>query len=236
VAEQVSDAHVKAYDAENAIPSVGSARASINRVIDAPWLLQNELRRIAALPYIRLRLGMHGVTWGRGWRVFGMPVVQRYRGSTIVLGDHLILRSWRATNPLMPMHPVVLATRSPDARLIIGSHCGLTGTTIVAASAIIIGDRVLIGSNATIIDTDFHPLPPDERRRTTSAGECAPVTIHDDVFIGANCLILKGVTIGRGSVIGAGSVVSRDVPAGAIVAGNPARVVRRTVAPAGEMA
>jgi galactoside O-acetyltransferase len=58
------------------------------------------------------------------------------------------------------------------------------------------------------------------------AGKHAPVIIEDDVFVGMHSLILKGVTIGRGSVVGAGSVVSRDVPPGVIVAGNPAQVIR----------
>jgi acetyltransferase-like isoleucine patch superfamily enzyme len=170
---------------------------------------------------------MHGLGWGRRWRILGMPIVQRYRGSRIVLGDGLELRSWRSSNPLAPIHPVVLATRTSSALIQIGRDVAMTGATIVAAERISIGDRVLIGANATIVDTDFHPLDPPARRRDMLAGARAAVTIEEDVFIGMHSLILKGVRVGAGSVIGAGSVVTRDVPAGAVVAGNPAQVVRR---------
>ncbi|HAV78803.1 MAG TPA: hypothetical protein DCX53_15745, partial [Anaerolineae bacterium] len=63
------------------------------------------------------------------------------------------------------------------------------------------------------------------RRMDLESSKSAPVTIEDDVFIGMNCLILKGVIIGRGSVVGGGSVVTKDVPANVVVAGNPARVI-----------
>lgn len=197
------------------------------QALEMPWAAANELRRMAALPYIRLLFGLHGLGWGRRWRILGMPIVQRYRGSRIVLGDGLELRSWRSSNPLAPNHPVVLATRAPGARIQVGRDVAMTGATLVAAERISIGDRVLIGANATIVDTDFHPLDPAERRRDILAGARAAVLIEDDVFIGMHSLILKGVRVGAGSVIGAGSVVTRDVPAGAVVAGNPARVVRR---------
>lgn len=94
---------------------------------------------------------------------------------------------------------------------------------LVAAERIQIGQRVQVGANCTIADTDFHPLTAAGRAQDFLAGaHAAPITIEDDVFIGMQCLILKGVTIGRGSVVGAGSVVTRDVPAGVVVAGNPA--------------
>jgi len=76
------------------------------------------------------------------------------------------------------------------------------------------------------MDTDFHPLDAALRRLEPSRGATRPVVIEDDVFIGVNCLILKGVTIRRGSVIGAGSVVTGSVPPHVVAAGNPARVVR----------
>jgi acetyltransferase-like isoleucine patch superfamily enzyme len=191
-----------------------------------PWVAGLELRRILALPYIRLLFAYHGIRWQPRWRVWGMPIVQRYRGSRIELGEGLLLRSWPASNPLAPNHRVVLATRAAAAVIRAGRDVGMTGTTIVAAERIEIGDRVMIGSNATIVDTDFHPLDPETRRRDVLAGEHRPVILEDDVFVGMNSLILKGVRIGRGAVVGAGSVVVKDVPPGAVVAGNPARMVR----------
>jgi acetyltransferase-like isoleucine patch superfamily enzyme len=84
-----------------------------------------------------------------------------------------------------------------------------------------------VGANSVIVDTDFHPISPEDRILNPNEGKTADVIIEDDVFIGMNCLILKGVTIGRGSLIGAGSVVIKDVPPGMIVAGNPAEPVRK---------
>ena len=102
----------------------------------------------------------------------------------------------------------------------------MTGGTLCAAERITIGDNVTVGANSTIVDTDFHPIEPESRRLTPQDAKTDPIVIEDDVFIGMNCLVLKGVHIGRGSTVGAGSVVTRDVPPGVIVAGNPARVVQ----------
>ena len=204
---------------------VGSESA-MAKVRDMPWLLGLELRRRLAWPLVRLQFAWHGIDWGRDWRIFGRPIIQRHRGSRIDLGDGLTLRSWPRSNPLAPTHPVVLSTRSAEAEIVIGNDCGFTGATVVAATAIDIGDRVLVGGNASIVDTDFHPLSPEKRREDINAGASCPIEIGDDVFIGMNSLILKGVTVGDGSVVGAGSVVSRDVPPRTVVAGNPANVVK----------
>ena len=198
----------------------------LQQVRDMPWLAKNEMRRWLAWPWIRMAFLWHGVPWGQGWRIFGSPIIQRHRGSTIALGDGLTLRSWKRSNPLAPTQPVVLATRSASSSVHIGDNCGLTGSVIVAEDHISVGDRVLIGANVTITDTDFHPLDPQERQEDINAGRSAPIAIGDDVFIGMNSLILKGVAIGNGSVVGAGSVITQDVPAHTIVAGNPASVIR----------
>lgn len=195
--------------------------------LEAPWRVTNEVRRLLILPYLYLLLRAQGVVWGRGCRWLGAPIMQAVRGSTIILGDRVTLRSWPASNPLAPNHPVVLATRKPGAVITIGDDCGFTGTTLVAAERIQIGNRVQVGANSTIVDTDFHPLTPEARACDFLAGAHAPIVIEDDVFIGMQSLILKGVTIGRGSVVGAGSVVTRYVPPGVVVAGNPATVVKR---------
>lgn len=202
------------------------APSPVDQIRDMPWLATLDLRRRLAWPYIRLQFAFHGIAWGERWRIFGAPILQRHRGSVVRAGDGLVLRSWPRSNPLAPTHPVVLSTRSRDAEIVLGDDCGLTGAVIVAETGVTVGDRVLIGGNAQIVDTDFHPLHAEVRQQDMNAGTTRRIRIGDDVFIGMNSIILKGVNVGTGSVVGAGSVVSQDVPPKTIVAGNPARVVR----------
>ncbi len=176
-------------------------------------------------PRVRLLFAMNRIDWNRGWAFYGMPVIQKHRNSQIILGPGLSLRSSVRSNPMAPNHPVILSTSEEGALLEVGSDFHMTGGTVCAAERITIGRNVTVGANSAIVDTDFHPLDPRLRRVLPSGGQTRPIVIEDDVFIGMNCLILKGVTIGRGSVIGAGSVVSRDVPPHVIAAGNPARTV-----------
>jgi acetyltransferase-like isoleucine patch superfamily enzyme len=109
--------------------------------------------------------------------------------------------------------------------LVIGDHVGITGSSIVCFDHISIGNNVLIGPGCSIIDTDGHSINPDERR--TGFSISSPIIIEDDVFIGTKCIILKGVRIGEGSIIAAGSVVMDSVPSFTVVAGNPAQKYRR---------
>ena len=122
-----------------------------------PWVIRYEIKRYLAFPYIRLMFFIQGIPWGNRWKIWSMPIIQRYLGSRINLGYGIALRSWHSTNPLTPNHPVVLATRTADAAIEIGEDTGMTGSTIVSAEHIRIGNRVLVGANAVIIDTDFHP-------------------------------------------------------------------------------
>jgi acetyltransferase-like isoleucine patch superfamily enzyme len=196
------------------------------KVRDTPWKLWNELARWWVYPCVRFMFTLNGIHWGRRWRLHGVPILQKHRNSLMRFGDGFCLRSSVRSNPLGPNHPVILCTWQPGAVLEIGINFAMTGGTLCAAEKIVIGDNVSVGANATIIDTDFHPLDPAERRADLTSGKCAPIVIQDNVFIGMNCLILKGVTLGQGCVIGAGSVVTGDIPAGVIAAGNPARVIR----------
>jgi acetyltransferase-like isoleucine patch superfamily enzyme len=124
-----------------------------------------------------------------------------------------------------------------EAEIEVGDDCFLAECFLIATRRIRIGSRVYVASGATIVDSDFHPLDPGERLWDTfqmPRGKDAvlaplrsvPVEIADDVWIGFNATILKGVRIGRGAYITPGAVVTRDVPDGASVAGNPAVVVR----------
>jgi acetyltransferase-like isoleucine patch superfamily enzyme len=191
-----------------------------------PWIVGLELRRLLLKPLVSIRFNIAGIRTGKGWRVYGLPILQRHRDSAISLGDDLVLRSWPASNPLAPAHPVVLSTRRPGARITIGNQCGFTGASIIADIEVTIGSGVLAGANVTIADTDFHPLEARIREANLREGTAKPVRIGDNVFIGMNSVILKGVTIGRASVIGAGSVVTSDIPDGVVAAGNPCRVIR----------
>jgi acetyltransferase-like isoleucine patch superfamily enzyme len=191
-----------------------------------PWKATNELRRMGCLPFIRLYFALHGVRWRSGWHVYGRPLIQRHSGSSIAIGDGFWMRNWFSSNPLGVHHRCVLATWSRAARIEIGDDVGMSGVTICAKTRVSIGDRVVIGANTTITDTDFHPLDPEARRVDSLAGRSEAVVIEDDCFIGMDALILKGARIGRGAVVGAGSVVTGAIPSRAVVAGNPACVIR----------
>lgn len=113
----------------------------------------------------------------------------------------------------------------------IGNSSGLSNTYITCQKKIAIGDRVLIGANCQIFDTDFHSLESKYRygaKIDDSKIKRRDVIIEDDVFIGTGCIVLKGTHIGQGAIIGAGSVVSGDIPPYEIWAGNPAKFVKKT--------
>jgi len=168
------------------------------------------------------------LTWNCSYRFYGLPRIQYRKRGSIRIGKHFhAVSDWRH-NSIGLIQPVTLKTITPWATLIIGDHVGISGSTVSAAKSITIGNHVLIGSGCIITDSDAHPINPEKRRSPDQSCGIKPVVIEDDVFIGARSIILKGVRIGKGSMVGAGSVVSRDVPEYAIVAGNPARVVGDT--------
>lgn len=156
----------------------------------------------------------------------GLPRIEKSVDGQIRIGRNCCLRSSCSSNIVGCNRPVSLGTIQ-DGQLLIGNNCGLTSTVIVARKHVEIGNHVLIGANCTITDCDFHPLDHAVRRRGDVEGNARPVYIEDDVWLGMNVIVLKGVRIGAGTVVGAGSVVSRSLPGGVIAAGNPARVCRK---------
>lgn len=110
------------------------------------------------------------------------------------------------------------------ARIQIGNRCSIWyGTVISAKQSVVIGDNCAISWNCTIIDNDMHEIVELEPVDKPSV---AGVTIGSNVWIGANSMILKGVNIGDGAVVAAGSIVTKDVPARTLVKGVPAKPVR----------
>lgn len=121
-----------------------------------------------------------------------------------------------------------IEARKTGARIKIknGTHINNNFCAIAEHTSITIGESCRIGANVEIFDSDFHGVNPSER--SSSKPEWAkPVTIGNNVFIGSNVKILKGVTVGEDAVIASGAVVSKDIPAGVIAAGNPAQVVKQ---------
>lgn len=113
------------------------------------------------------------------------------------------------------------------AKVVIGENCGISNSTICAAKGITIGNRSIIGGNCCLYDTDFHSIDYRERQNKPDIGiKTAPICIGEDVFIGANSMLLKGITIGDRSIVAAGSVVTKDIPADQLWGGNPAKKIR----------
>ena len=166
------------------------------------------------------------VALGRSCRFYGLPFFRRLPGSRIRIGGNCQFRSGRRSNLLGINRPCMISTISETAVVEIGAGCGFSGVVIGSASRIVIGERVLCGANVTITDSDWHPIEP-RKRLASEPGAAAPVTIHDDVWLGMNVIVLKGVEIGRGTVVGAGSIVSHSLPAEVIAAGQPAVAIRR---------
>lgn len=133
----------------------------------------------------------------------------------IRIGDRVQLVSTVATTELVAGDQGVLTIGS---RSLINFGC-----SIVAFSRVDIGERCLIGPHCMIMDTGFHQVDPDRRLDPPTA---EPITIGENVWLGARVAVLPGVTIGDNSVVGIGSVVTRDVPPNTVVVGNPARHVR----------
>lgn len=163
--------------------------------------------------------------WESGWRLYGMPLIRCHRLGEIVIGKRFTACSDPRRNILGVCQRVTIHV-GRDAKVVIGDDVGMSGCTISALVSVRIGNRVLLGSGCMITDSDAHPLHPWDRRHDQSKTVSRPIVIEDDVFIGARAIILKGVHIGRGSVVGAGSVVTKDVQPMCVAAGNPACVVK----------
>jgi acetyltransferase-like isoleucine patch superfamily enzyme len=111
------------------------------------------------------------------------------------------------------------------ARLTLGDRVGLSSSVIVAGNSVEIGEDTILGAGSMVFDNDFHALGPRFSWLTEYSKNSKPVKIGRGCFLGARSMILKGVTLGDRVIIGAGSVVTKDVPAYSIAAGNPARIV-----------
>lgn len=176
--------------------------------------------------YIKLKCRLFGIEYGKKCEFWGNMILKKFPGSYIKMGNYCQFRSAVWSNLVGLNRPCIIATLSSKAKIIIGDNCGFSGTVIAAQEYIEIGDGTMCGGNVTITDTDWHPVDPIDRKCNKKAAS-APVIIGSNVWLGLNVIILKGVRIGDNSVIGAGSIVTSDIPSNVIAAGCPARVIKK---------
>lgn len=161
-------------------------------------------------------------TVGKGVQLEG-DVPQIFGSGEIWIGDNVTIGNQQTWTVGVQVYD--------DARLVIGSNTTINyRTAISCAKAVTIGRYCRLAGEIKIFDNNSHPVDYRERRDNggrMSARDVAPVVIEDDVWIGTQSIIMKGVRIGRGAIVAAGSVVTKDVPAHTLVGGNPARVLKR---------
>lgn len=183
---------------------------------------------------IKLCIGWNNL--GKRAMVFNHIYLDIHPDSKVKIGDDFTFTSGECINPLCRNQRGCIVAERPNSIIEIGHHVGMSSPCLWAKERITIGNYVKIGGDCIFMDSDAHNL--DWRIRNSQVMfspmesldihtcKCAPIVIEDHVLIGARSIILKGVTIGHGSVIGAGSVVVRDIPANCIAAGNPCVVIK----------
>ena len=164
------------------------------------------------------------ITVGSNTKFYGITKFYRRPTTKIEIGNHCHFISNFSTNLVGVNRKCIVATHSDFASIKIGNECGLSGTVIGAAESIKIGNNVFFGANTLVTDFDWHAVDPEHRK--TGKPKSAPIVIEDNVWIGINAVILKGVSIGQNTIIGANSLVVKDIPANVIAGGNPCKVIK----------
>lgn len=159
--------------------------------------------------------------------ITGKPIIDIREGSYLYIGDGVALNSRNKGYHINMHSPVKLFADRPGAQIRIGDKTRIHGTCIHAYQSVVIGSNCLIAANCQIFDGNGHDLSFScVENRINTKGSTKPIVIEDNVWIGANSIILPGVKIGRGSVISANSVVTKDVPQMVVAGGNPAIMIK----------
>lgn len=205
----------------------------MNKKLSLPFFLRC-MRRIFRMvgelfDAIRLRytLFINNVTYG-SIHSNGVPYFCVGLSGVCRIGKNFCMNNGLRFNPIGFPQPCTIYV-GEGAKLTIGDNVGVSQASIICHKEIEIQNDVKIGGGVKVYDTDFHSL--DYTKRRTSREDqknkkMKKVTIEHDAFIGAGCMILKGVTIGACSIVGAGSVVTKSIPANQVWAGNPAKFIR----------
>ncbi|WP_111709975.1 acyltransferase [Lutibacter citreus] len=178
-------------------------------------------------PYAKLVFYLNGVKFSNNLSVRGIVKIFVTRRGKVIIGKNLSINSGFNHNIIGRQQKTIFWV---EGKLIIGNNVGMSSTAIVCNHEIEIGNDVTIGGNTVIYDTDFHTLDATlrmDKSKDKLYAKWGKVRIKDSVFIGAHTTILKGVTIGENSIVGACSVITKDIPSNEIWAGNPAQFIKK---------
>lgn len=168
---------------------------------------------------------LYGVKLSGGCKFWNRATFYMEKGSKIEIGEGCLFHSDTNSNLIGVNHRCIISTHSTRAEIVIGRNCGFSRISIGAKLGIELGNNVLVGANSIITDFDWHAMDPLNRDNSELIiGK--KIWIEDNVWIGANSSILKGVHIGKNTIIGAGSIVVSNQPANSICGGNPCKVIR----------
>ena len=178
--------------------------------------------------YYKMIMKLLHIKYGKKLLLKGCPVIFNKKGAQMIIGDNVTIKSSFLSNLVGLYSRTIICTRTPEAKIVIGNNVGISGATLYARKGIYIGDNTLIGGNVKILDNDFHPIEVDARNRDDKdAIRSKEIIIGENCFIGCNTLILKGSKIGARTVVGAGSVVCGEFPEDVVIAGNPAKIIKK---------
>ena len=179
------------------------------------------IARVSTL-WCRLKMRLWGIQYGTGCRFGGDMIFYRSPGTTIKIGKGCRFNSNSRFNFRGINHKCILQTISGGG-IFIGDNCGFSGVSIISGCSVTIGNNVLCGANVMIGDRNNHEDKFGEFKPS-------PVVIGDNVWVGMNSVIMRGVTIGENTIIGANSVVTKSIPANVIAVGSPCKVIKeRTI-------
>lgn len=183
----------------------------------------------------RILFWLLGVKSGKNLRVFDRFYLTMHPGASLTIGDNFTFSSGDGINPLCRNLRGKIYLDN-NASIVIGNNVGISSACLWVKERITIGDKVKIGGDCILMDTDAHNLDYNIRNSgeiaengisiDTLSANSLPIVIENDVLIGTRCIILKGVTVGARSIIAAGSVVTKSIPADCIAGGNPCKVIR----------
>ena len=192
------------------------------------WLYKTNTAPYWHTIFTKLLFVMNGVDYGSHLFSRGIPLINVSMKGQFQAGINLTISNGPYYSPTGRNRQCEFIV-GENATLLIGNHVGISSSAITCHYQITIGDYVMLGGNTAVYDTNFHSLNADDRKDITADKKNtrkAPVVIENHVFVGAHSTIMKGVTIGHHSIIGACSVVTKDIPPYQVWAGNPARFIR----------